>query len=195
VIVTAHLLGGMTTLSLLVWLWLRQSPRAAMPPAGGLLRLASLLAVLAVAAQIALGGWVSSNYAALACTDFPTCGGAWLPPGMDFRHAFQFRRDLGQTADGALLGHGALTAIQWTHRIGALAVLTFAGGLALALVRLPPWRSAGLLLAALLTVQVALGISNVLLSLPLAVAVAHNLGAALLLAASLSIAFRLWRAA
>jgi cytochrome c oxidase assembly protein subunit 15 len=158
------------------------------------LRLLSLLAVLAVAAQIALGGWVSSNYAALACTDFPSCGGAWVPPDMDFRHAFQFRRELGQTADGALLSHAALTAIQWTHRIGALWVLTFVGGIAAALIRRPPWRNAGLLLAALMAIQVALGISNVLLSLPLAVAVAHNLGAALLLAATLSIAFRIWTA-
>jgi cytochrome c oxidase assembly protein subunit 15 len=194
VIVTAHLLGGMTTLSLLLWLWLRQTPPRAASPVGTLLRLGSLLAVLAVAAQIALGGWVSSNYAALACTDFPTCNGAWLPPNMDFRHAFQFRRELGQTADGALLSHGALTAIQWTHRIGALAVLTLVGSLAIALIRHARWRNAGLLLGLLLALQVTLGISNVLMSLPLAVAVAHNLGAAVLLASTLSIAFRIWQA-
>jgi cytochrome c oxidase assembly protein subunit 15 len=194
VIVTAHLLGGMATLSLLVWLRLRESGRQPGPPAGPLLRLAGLVALAAVAAQIALGGWVSSNYAALACTDFPTCGGAWVPAEMDFRHAFQLRRELGQTADGALLSHAALTAIQWTHRTGALAVTLLVGGLAAALIARPAWRGAGLLLAVLLALQVALGISNVLLSLPLAVAVAHNLGAALLLTAALAVASRLWQA-
>jgi cytochrome c oxidase assembly protein subunit 15 len=193
VIVTAHLLGGMTTLSLLIWLWLRQSRTEAEPRPGPTLRIAGLAALAAVAAQIALGGWVSSNYAALACADFPTCGGAWIPADMDFRHAFQFRRELGQTADGALLNHGALTAIQWAHRVGALVVTLLTLGLAAALIRGPALRAAGLLLLSLLAIQVALGIANVLLSLPMAVAVAHNLGAALLLATTLTIAFRLWQ--
>jgi cytochrome c oxidase assembly protein subunit 15 len=168
VIVTAHLLGGMTTLSLPIWLWLRQSRTEAEPRPGPMLRIAGLAALAAVAAQIALGGWVSSNYAALACADFPTCGGAWIPADMDFRHAFQFRREFGQTADDALLTHAAL-------------------------IRGPALRAAGLLLLSLLAIQVALGIANVLLSLPMAVAVAHNLGAALLLATTLTIAFRLWQ--
>lgn len=194
VIVTAHLLGGMSTLALLVWLWLRQRPAPQAPPLGALLRWGSTIAVAVIVLQIALGGWVSSNYAALACNGFPTCNGAWMPANMDFQHAFQFRRELGQRADGGLLSHDALTAIQWSHRVGVLLVLTFAGGLALALLRHPRWRRGGWVLLSLLLLQVSLGIANVLLSLPLPVAVAHNLVAAILLAASLSIAFRIWQA-
>ncbi|MBU1645409.1 MAG: COX15/CtaA family protein [Gammaproteobacteria bacterium] len=190
VIVSAHLLGGMTTLGLLVWLLLRQSsPRPLERPAS--LRPLAVLALLAVIAQIALGGWTSSNYAALACTDFPTCQDRWLPP-MDFAHAFTLRRELGQTGDGGLLPFAALTAIHWSHRIGAVVVLLAVGGLALRLLRLPAWRRWGIWLAGLLALQWSLGIANVLLSLPLPVAVAHNLGAAALLTATLALNFRLW---
>ena len=102
VIVSAHLLGGMTTLSLLVWLSLRRGKQRFGQQArtSGGIRLLALLALTVGFAQIALGGWVSSNYAALACPDFPTCKGAWLPE-MDFGHAFSLHRELGQTADGA----------------------------------------------------------------------------------------------
>jgi heme a synthase len=190
VIVTAHLLGGMTTLGLLVWLLLRQtSPRPVERPNS--LRPLALLALVAVIAQIALGGWTSSNYAALACTDFPTCQGSWLP-AMDFGHAFALRRELGQTSDGGLLPFSALTAIHWTHRLWAVGVLLAVGGLAIKLLRLPAWRRWGLWLAGLLTLQWCLGIANVLLSLPLPIAVAHNLGAAALLTATLALNFRLW---
>jgi len=191
VIVSAHLLGGMTTLGLLVWLLLRQgsAPRPVERP--GSLRPLALLALVAVIAQIALGGWTSSNYAALACTDFPTCQGNWLP-AMDFGHAFALRRELGQTSDGGLLPFSALTAIHWSHRLWAVGVLLAVGGLAIRLLRLPAWRRWGLWLAGLLTLQWCLGIANVLLSLPLPIAVAHNLGAAALLTATLALNFRLW---
>jgi len=190
VIVSAHLLGGMTTLGMLVWLLLRQtSPRPVERPNS--LRPLALLALVAVIAQIALGGWTSSNYAALACTDFPTCQGSWLPT-MDFGHAFALRRELGQTSDGGLLPFSALTAIHWTHRLWAVGVLLAVGGLAIRLMRLPAWRRWGHWLAGLLTLQWCLGIANVLLSLPLPIAVAHNLGAAALLAATLALNFRLW---
>jgi heme a synthase len=185
VIVTAHLLGGMTTLALLVSLVSRDArplhpPHRLDPPHHGP-RLAAL-ALLVVAVQIALGGWVSSNYAALACGDFPTCQGNWLP-AMEFRRAFALHRELGQTAEGGLLPFAALTAIHWLHRLWAVVVLLVVGTLAWRLTRTPVWRRAGLVLAGLLGLQVALGIANVLLSLPLPVAVAHNFGAALLLAA------------
>ena len=192
VIVSAHLLGGMATLALLLWLWLRQhAPSAARqaPFSSSLLWLAPL-ALLAVVAQIALGGWVSSNYAALVCSDFPTCMGAWKPE-MDFAHAFQFRRELGQTADGASLSLAAMTAIHWSHRVGALVVTVIVGVLAITLWRLPAWRKWSGWLAATLALQIGLGISNVLLSLPLAVAVAHNAGAALLLALMVTLNVRL----
>ena len=191
VIVSAHLLGGMSTLALLVWLLLRQRQHGTLSLAGGL-RLPAALALLALIAQIALGGWVSSNYAALACIDFPTCLGVWLPE-MDFAQAFHMHRELGQTADGALLSNAALTAIHWSHRVGALIVALIGGLLAFMLTSRPDWRSWGLLLGALLLVQIGLGIANILLSLPLPVAVAHNLVAALLLTVTLALNFRLWQ--
>lgn len=189
VVVTAHLLGGMTTLALLVWL--AQVPSVPQPPVlrNGLRRLA-LTALGAVALQIMLGGWVSSNYAALACADFPICQGAWLPP-MDFEHAFALRRELGQTADGSLLPFAALTAIHWSHRLGAVLVLLVVGWLARSLIGVPAGRRLGLILGGLLVLQLGLGIANVLLSLPLPLAVAHNLGAAALLAALVAVNFRL----
>ena len=191
VIVTLHLLGGMATLALLTCLALRQ--RRANEGRGGTARALrgwATFALLIVIAQIALGGWVSANYAALACVDFPTCGGEWFP-AMDFRHAFHLVRDLGVTAAGAPLSHEALTAIQWTHRVGALAVLLVVGGLALAALREPALRAHASLVLALLLVQIGLGIANVLLRLPLVVAVAHNGVAALLLAALVMLNSRL----
>ena len=187
VIVTAHLLGGMTTLALLVWLTLAAGTGDKVLPAS--LRPLALIALPVVVVQIALGGWVSSNYAALACNDFPTCRGSWWPP-MDFAHAFSFRRELGQAVDGSGLPFAALTAIHWSHRLWAGVVLLTVGVLAWRLGQLSAWRKAGLGLAALLGVQVGLGIANVLLSLPLPLAVAHNLGAALLLAALVALNFR-----
>ncbi len=190
VIVSLHLLGGMTTLALLVWLVLAERefrPLNATPA----LRLHAALALVAVIVQIALGGWVSSNYAALACTDFPTCLGSWLPQ-MDFTHAFQMRRELGQSADGAPLSSFALTAIQWTHRVGALVVSLVAGALAIRLWRHAELRTWGLLVGAVLLLQVGLGIANVMLYLPLPVAVEHNTGAAILLALTLALNVGLW---
>lgn len=192
VIVSAHLLGGMTTLALLVWLNLRQRGLPAAGGAGPGLKAGGLLALALLVAQIALGGWVSSNYAALACPDFPTCQGRWLPD-MDYAQAFALHRELGQAADGARLPAAALTAIHWSHRIGALLAGLALGGLAIALWRRPGWRIPGALLLALLAAQIGLGIANVRLGLPLPLAVAHNVGAALLLSTTLAINFRLWR--
>jgi cytochrome c oxidase assembly protein subunit 15 len=188
-VVTAHLLGGMTTLALLVALALGERRQAAPPVPAGIKPLA-LLALLVVVGQIALGGWVSSNYAALACPDFPTCHGAWLPPA-DFANAFTLHRELGQTASGALLSLEALTAIHWSHRLGALALTVLVGLLGFRLVSAPGWSVWGKGLLGLLTLQLGLGIANVLLSLPLPLAVAHNLGAAALLTATLALNLRL----
>ncbi|HRE16156.1 MAG TPA: COX15/CtaA family protein [Rhodocyclaceae bacterium] len=192
-IVTAHLLGGMTTLALLVVLSSRLHRRASPPlGTGSAMRLFGLLALLTVLVQIALGGWVSSNYAALACVDFPTCNGALHPDGMAFEHAFHLFRELGQTASGTELPPAALLAIHWTHRVGALLVFLVVGALALRLIRRREWKHWGAALGLLLLVQVSLGISNVLLSLPLPLAVAHNLGAALLLSALVAFNLRLY---
>lgn len=195
IIVTLHLLGGMLTLSLLTWLWLRQSRDVAAVRAVDAERLLGYanFSLLVVFVQIALGGWVSSNYAALACADFPTCKGAWLPP-IDLQHAFQLARDLGMTAQGALLPLEALTAIHWVHRVGALVTLLVVGVLALRLMRIPALARAGAFIALVLTAQLSLGIANVLLSLPLPVAVAHNAVAALLLLSLLMLNFRLRKA-
>jgi cytochrome c oxidase assembly protein subunit 15 len=148
------------------------------------------LAILVL--QIALGGWVSSNYAALACIDFPTCHGVWRPD-MDFRHGFQLVRELGRTAAGEHLAYEALTAIHWTHRVGALVTFLYLGALALALARTRSLGGYAAALAVALTVQVGLGIANVLGGVPLATAVTHNAVAAILLALLVMINFALSR--
>ena len=192
VIVTLHLLGGMCTLAMLLALLMRQSVLAA-PPVGSVptgLRWLAALALAAVFCQIALGGWVSSNYAALACTSFPTCldGGT---PQLDFHHAFTLLRELGETGDGQPLPGEALVTIHWLHRLGALAVTALLASLAWRLVSQPGMRNWGLALFVVLALQLALGITNVLAALPIAIAVAHTLGAALLLACTLAVNLRL----
>lgn len=192
-IVTLHLLGGMATLALLTWLALWEHEPAAPPaPIARRLRPWTVLALVVLAAQIALGGWVSANYAALACTDFPTCHGRWLP-AMDFRHAFHVVRELGVTAAGAPLPQEALIAMHWAHRVGALATVLYLGVLAVVLWRMPAFRLYGALLAALTLGQAALGVANVLASLPLVVAVSHNGAAALLLAALVMLNFAVFQ--
>jgi cytochrome c oxidase assembly protein subunit 15 len=179
-IVSGHLLGGMSTLAVLSWLahrhWGYYSDSIVTCQR---LRLAIRLALVLLFMQIFLGGWTSTNYAALACTDFPTCHGAWVPD-MDFKDAFHMVRELGLSKDGSALSLASLTAIQWTHRVGALVSLIYLG--ALGLTTLKYWqlkRWSVLLLGALIT-QIALGISNLVLHLPLVLAVAHNFTAALL---------------
>jgi cytochrome c oxidase assembly protein subunit 15 len=192
VIVTLHLLGGMATLGLLTWLALRQMTWPAAGAAAQSLRRWAALGLVIVICQIALGGWVSANYAAFACPDFPACHDEWLP-AMDFRHGFQFVRELGMTAAGMPLASDALTAIHWAHRVGALITLGYVGALAAALMRTPGFARHGAVLALLLALQICLGIANVLLSLPMPVAVAHNGGAAVLLVVLIVINFALSR--
>jgi len=188
------LLGGMATLGLLTWLALRQVSvrRSGGPEASRRLRPWAVLGRVIVIFQIALGGWVSTNYAALACVDFPTCHGAWLPQ-LDFRHAFQFVRELGMTAAGAALPDEALTAIHWTHRVGALVALLYVGSLAFVVLRTPALARHGALLLAILLLQVGLGVANVVMRLPLPLAVAHNAGAALLLILLIMLNFALFQ--
>ena len=181
-VVTLHLLGGMFILALLAWLSARQLrlPPAPRPAEARRLRPWGILAIVLVIAQIALGGWVSTNYAALACIDFPTCHGKWLPD-MDFGHGFQLLRELGMTAQGEPLSNASLNAIHWTHRVGALVLTIYLGTLAYVVAAMTGLRRYAVAVGAALLVQVALGISNVLSMLPLTLAVAHNAGAALLL--------------
>ncbi|MBL8251078.1 MAG: COX15/CtaA family protein [Candidatus Competibacter sp.] len=186
VVVMAHLLGGLTTLGLLAWLVLRQGRYGASPTAASQAwRGYALLGLGLLVAQIALGGWTSANYAAMACPDFPTCQGHWWPP-TDFGEAFTLWRGLGVSYEGGVLANEARMTIHWVHRLGALAVALYLGWLSWRLLKAGPSRAVRLtggLVAALLVAQLALGIANVLLFLPLPVAVAHNGGAALLLLA------------
>jgi cytochrome c oxidase assembly protein subunit 15 len=192
-IVTGHLVGGMSTLALLTWLWQRESDLSLKGMADvRALRFWGVLALLVVSVQIVLGGWVSTNYAALACTDFPMCHGEWVPE-MQFEPAFTLRRELGLDASGNLLSLQALTAIHWTHRLWAVAVLVLAGTAAVKLIRQRGLCMLGAALGALLLIQIGLGISNVWFSLPLLLAVAHNAGAALLLLTLVVINFKLFR--
>jgi heme a synthase len=167
-VVAAHLLGGMATLAGLAWLWWRARPSVALPAPAWLARGLLLLVLL----QIALGGWVSGNGAALACPDLPTCQGAWWPPA-DFAAAFH------PLASANGLDLAALTAMHLMHRL--VAGLVFVGVLLLA-ARLARFsKGIAALLLALVSVQLMLGMANVLLGLPLPLALAHDAGAAALL--------------
>lgn len=195
-IVMAHLLGGLLTFCLLLWLaWRATEWPIRMVQAPALKRwLVVALALLGV--QIALGGWVSANYAALACgTEFPRCVGLWWPPH-DFQQGFVLWRGIGVDYEGGVLDGYARIAIQLAHRIGAVVVGLFllAFGL-LKLARVPGVRGWGLMLVLATVLQISLGIANVLNGLPLAVAVAHNAGAVLLLFVLVTLLARLQRPA
>ena len=193
VIVMAHLLGGFATLSLLVLLALRTAGGAPRTDSPGQWRLAGAAGIVVLVAQIALGGWTSSNYAALACVDFPTCQGSWIPE-MDFDEAFVLWRGLGVNYEYGVLEHPARTAIHVSHRIGALVTFAYLAWLVFAVARsTSALFGTALLIGGLLLLQVALGIGNVLLHLPLGVATAHNGVAALLLISLIYLNFRLWR--
>ncbi len=189
-VVTAHLLGGFTTLALLFLLTLRLSGRLpSLPAVPAQLRRLAAVGLLVVIGQIALGGWVSSNYAAVACIDLPTCHGQWWPE-MDFANGFHLSQHIGPNYLGGQLDSDARTAIHFTHRLGAMLVTLVLLALAWRLQRVGHGRLAGLLVLAL-AVQISLGVSNVLLHLPLAVAVAHNAGGALLLLSLVLVNYRL----
>jgi heme a synthase len=202
-IVTGHLLGGLATFALLLWLWL--SMRATARPVdgqtvlagnrvvegGGRTRVIAALALAALFIQIFLGGWTSSNYAAVACPDLPRCQGQWVP-GADFENAFVLWRGLGINYAGGVLDHPARVAIHFTHRAGALVaslLLLAASFLAFRLGRGP--RRAGLLVIAALALQISIAVFMVLRAFPLELAAAHNAGAALLVAAAVFLNRRL----
>lgn len=182
VIVSAHLIGGMTTLGLLTWIVHRHWGSSLNADISSGIRLGVRLALFVLLAQIFLGGWTSTNYAALACTDFPTCHGIWMPD-MDFKDAFHIHRELGQSANGGSLTLASLTAIQWTHRLGALIVFLYMSWLVIQLFKTPAMKTSAIILLILVLLQIGIGIGNLVLHLPLMLAVAHNLGAALLVMA------------
>jgi len=177
-IVTLHLLFGLGLLMLLAWQREAYEPRPIAASTG--LRRAAAAVLVLVLLQVALGGWVSTNYAVLACDEFPTCHGGQFWPHLDFAQGFQLWRDLGRRADGSLLGFEALAAIHMAHRIGAAVVFIAVLALAWALHRPAPAWSRWLLAAA--GWQLATGLSNVVLDWPIVAALGHTGGAAMLLA-------------
>jgi cytochrome c oxidase assembly protein subunit 15 len=185
IIVTTHLLLGMGLLALLVWLGghedhvLRPLVRDPHPAALRVVRRLAIGSAVVLALQLALGGWVSTNYATLACADFPTCNGSFVPP-MDFEHGFTLWRELGKTAAGHYLPFSALTAIHWVHRNFALVVAVVLGATVWRAWPHPGLRPTARKIALVLILQVLSGIATVFLNFPLAIAVIHNAGAALL---------------
>jgi heme a synthase len=196
-VVTGHLVGGLTTFALLLWLWL--SLRGTSRPfdcasvlvgnrlveIGGRARLWAGLAIAALALQVALGGWTSSNYAAVACPDLPKCQGQWIPEA-DYREAFVLWRGLGINYAGGVLDHPARVAIHFTHRAGAAvaSILLVLAAFA-AMWRLGSGaRWAGLAVIAALVLQLCIAYFMVKRAFPLELAAAHNAGAALLVAAT-----------
>lgn len=197
-VVVAHLLGGFLTLSLLWLLCLRLGWRPE-PAVGEIdtflrrLRPWAIVGIVLLVVQIALGGWVSANYAALACPDFPTCQGRWWPEA-DFAHGFNLLQEVGPNYLGGLMYSEGRIAIHLVHRIGAIVVALALGVLAFRLWRTPEaWQLSrlGITLAAVLLLQLLLGVANVVFSLPLLVATAHNAVAAVLLLVMVSVNYRL----
>ncbi len=192
-IVTLHLLGGFTTLAILWWVCLRPAYRE-LHPRELLLRRLAAIALAALIVQIALGGWTSSNYAAVACPDLPTCQNSWWPP-MDFAEAFVLWRGVGIDYEGGVLDQAARVAIHVSHRIGALVAslfLAIAALTAISRARSPALRRAGIAVLLALALQIALGVSTILEGYPLALATAHNAGAALLLLTMVTVLRHLW---
>jgi heme a synthase len=197
IIVTSHLLGGLITLGLLLACALlahqagqkqsefKESTAARQPLRRWLLTVGAVL----LTAQITLGGWVSTNYAALACPDFPRCQGQWLPEA-DFKEGFVVWRTVGVNYEGGVLDAPARTAVHLAHRLGAVLVGLYLLGLGLVSLTRPGVKGAGALLAACVIAQILLGIGNVVYALPLALAVAHNGTAALLVCAMI---WLIWR--
>ena len=181
VVVMAHLLGGLLTFSLLVWMAWRATDIPIRIANAAKLRRLLIVGLVLLGVQIALGGWTSANYAALACgTDFPKCAGQWWP-AHDFREGFVLWRGIGVDYEGGILDNQARIAIQLAHRLMAVLVFGHLLALAIRLLRSPGLRGWGSLLGILLFAQVGLGIANVVLSLPLHLAVLHNAGATALL--------------
>jgi cytochrome c oxidase assembly protein subunit 15 len=200
IVVTTHLMGGMLLFALLIWFWMRERVRAgdarAMSVAvSGRVRMLVWLAVVTLALQIFLGGWVSTNYAVLACGDFPGCNTAGqLMPGVAWNEGFTLFRALGRNPDGSFLSIEGLRAIHWAHRLGALVTTLVVIAAAVSLLRAhPSLRRQAFLIKSVLLLQVLIGISTVLFAQPILLATAHNFVAAVLMASLVVAAFRVGR--
>jgi cytochrome c oxidase assembly protein subunit 15 len=179
-VVSSHLLGGMTVLGILTFLMHRNyGTHRENFVSNRFERKIIRFSLVLLFIQIALGGWTSTNYAALACTDYPTCHGSLIPE-MDFSNAFTIFRELGVTSSGEPLSLEALHAIQWVHRVGAIVLLVYLLFVAYILKvnqGFNMWRN---VLILVISLQFIIGIANLLLHLPIVLATLHNLGAALL---------------
>jgi cytochrome c oxidase assembly protein subunit 15 len=194
-IVTLHLLFGLTTLSLLWWMWLSLREKFPQRP---IVRFSAnplrthklvLIALIALGVQIGLGGWTSSNYAAVACPDLPKCQGEWWP-ATDYQDAFVLWRGLGVNYEGGVLEHPARAAIHLTHRLGAIVASFALLWTAITVLRKPllaPAQPAAIAVLLALVLQLSIGTAMVLAAFPLSLATAHNAGAALLLLATLAL--------
>lgn len=187
-IVMSHLMGGLTTMSLLWWLSLRTgrlfiNEQVKSSDFSGLKSVA-LVGLAIVVLQVMLGGWTSSNYAALHCNEFPTCtGGQYLPP-MNFSEGFDFIHEFDKDYEFGVMSNEARIAIHTTHRIGAVITALFIIWLGIKILLTPayrPLKNMGIALLVIVVLQFLLGVSNIVFSLPLLVAVAHNGGGALLI--------------
>jgi len=189
-IVTAHLLGGMGLLALMTWLAAREKTFMPVPDAARRFKPWMALGLVLLFTQIALGGWVSTNYAALACMDFPTCHGQWLPE-MDAAGGFSLIRALGELPSGETIPQAALTAIHWVHRNAAWVVFIYLGALAWRLRSYAGLRQPANLLLGLLAAQLVTGLTTIFFQWPLLIAVVHNGGAAALVLASVTLLVRM----
>jgi cytochrome c oxidase assembly protein subunit 15 len=190
VVVTSHLLFGMLTLAMMTWLAARERPYAALGAAARRWRGWMAGGLLLLFVQISLGGWVSTNYAALACMDFPMCQGQWLPP-MDFAGGYSIIRALGELPSGQMISQYALTAIHWVHRNFAFVVFIYLGVLASRMRAEPGLRGPANLLLGLLLAQLLTGLTTIFFEWPLMIAVLHNGGAAGLVLAAVTLLVRL----
>lgn len=188
-IVTIHLLGGMGLLALMTWLAAREKTHLPIQPESKAYGAWVAGGVFLLFMQIALGGWVSTNYAALACMDFPTCHGSWVPI-MDFNNGFSLIRALGEMPNGEAISQNALTAIHWVHRNFAFVVLAYLGWLAWRLRQDPALRGPSNLVFALLLAQFFTGLTTIFFQWPLLIAVLHNAGAAGLVIATVTLLVR-----
>ena len=183
IIVTIHLILGMSLLGLLTWVAVDQtnliSSQNVVSSRQNSLRSATLWVTVVVALQIALGGWVSTNYAALACTDFPLCHGQVIPK-MDFGNGFSIWRSLGKTANGDYLTFDALTAIHWVHRNFAFIVIGLVVWLGHKAIQTENTKKIGRFILMAIAFQFLTGISTIYFKWPLTIAVMHNGGAAIL---------------
>ncbi|ALO33450.1 cytochrome B [Colwellia sp. MT41] len=200
VVVLAHLLGGFTTLCLLFLLYLRLNAKGVSAQGATLVDFQlkkysryALLGITILTAQIALGGWTSSNYAALSCVELPICQGNWLAD-LSFEQSFDLIPPKQESYEFGHLAHNERVTIHVSHRFGAIITGVFLAWLAIVVflkAKTHAIKNAAMVLLSLLVIQISLGVSNIWFSLPLKIAVAHNLVAACLMLSLITLAYRL----